>query len=173
MVFCFLCGTILSGSNYCKKCQKTIPTNLYSIEPKPYSPTRYEAGIQRVMTRAEPFKHMSHDIIRLTSTATKKPDTANLSFKSELDDDVENIIVSFIPDSVFRTKGNIEVNVNNNPHMTVNPPNLTDVASFDMHVADVHDTLMKGQKIEIRIWNSVDAALIAITVGLTTGQYLQ
>jgi len=37
----------------------------------------------------------------------------------------------------------------------------------------VHDTLMKGQKIEIRIWNSVDAALIAITVGLTTGQYLQ
>jgi hypothetical protein len=130
-----------------------------------------ERDLPSVLVRSEPFTFMNHGIKRITTTATKKPDKADLTYKNPMDMDIRALIVSFIPDAAFKTKGNLVVNLNGSSHLEIATGDLTDVDAFDMHTPDVNDILDRQNKVEFFIWNGVDAAQIALTVGFTFGAY--
>jgi len=91
---------------------------------------------------------------RVTTTATVKPTTPNISLKNPLDKDSKVYEISFLPDTSFKTKGIIEIYVDDAivfEHNAV--ADFTDLVDLKIKFR-TGKRIKRGKKVEVFVWTS-------------------
>ena len=91
---------------------------------------------------------------RVTTTATARPTKADISLKNPLDKDSKVYEISFIPDSTFKTKGIIEIHIDDAlvfEHKAV--ADFTDLVDMKLKFR-TGKRIKRGKKVEVFVWTS-------------------
>jgi hypothetical protein len=120
-----------------------------------------------VFTVEKPLVSAKTTLNRIASTATSQQTNANIKTVNLINNN-RIYHVSVIPDTNFKTLGNIVIRVANSDLLTVNTADLTDTDALSIPLPPEGIALNSGDNIEVFIWSS-DGTSVTATVMILTG----
>lgn len=122
-----------------------------------------------VSTIPRPREIVFTKIKNLLSENTKKPDTADFEIENKHSIPLRLTSYSIIPNSEFKSRGNIIIAVGDGEHILFENDGAGDFISSAEYNHSIPNGLKinRGEKIKVYIWNGTNSASIACTVAFT------
>lgn len=118
-----------------------------------------------------PFDIFHAFIKRVTTNVTSVPQKAQIEFENPFKSDITLTSLSFVPDAVFQTKGVAIVKIGGS-YITIDTASLTDVDGVNVPLPPNGIKFNHDEKIEVFVWNGVDAVNVSLTMLVGIGGYL-
>lgn len=118
-----------------------------------------------------PFDIFHAFIKRVTTNEISAPQKAQIEFANPFKADVTLTSLSFVPDAAFQTKGVAIVKIGGN-YITIDASSLTDVDGVNVPLPPNGIKFAHDEKIEVFVWNGIDAVNVSLTMLVGIGGYL-
>lgn len=110
--------------------------------------------IQKVAIVTEPYTMTKTVIDRISTSATKEPDKADMEIKAPVDAECRVLSITLIPDATFKTEGLFCLKINDVEELRIDAQaDLTDFGTINVPLPNEGKVLQRGKSVKVLAWN--------------------